>query len=65
VTARSAVDRLKVEVAALEKAIARTWPQPLALTIVNDPEDPALLERFRIHDLDQRVCVEIGPGEQS
>jgi hypothetical protein len=47
-TLKTGIDRLKTEIAALEKAIARTWPQPVEILILNDPESEDLLAPYRL-----------------
>jgi hypothetical protein len=52
----------KRRIEALEEAARVARPAPFSVTIINDPEEG--LEEFRIPNLDQRVCYEIGPLTQ-
>jgi hypothetical protein len=63
-TLKTGVDKLKIEIEALQAAITRIQIArgEIAFIIENDPEDERMLRDYR-QDLDRTKTVQIGPSE--
>jgi hypothetical protein len=55
---KTGVDKLKSEIAALEKTLALCGVAPLAIRVINDPEEG--LDEYRGADVDETKTIEIG-----